>query len=252
MRTDAAQQADIARAMLQDACARNLSGEIHYENVNRRGSARMRFLAVEENRIYTDRPQSIGMPVAFRPRQCVTVHFLTDGTRYAFQTRVVAPLTLVRLNDEQQVVGMSFGLPSEVRKQQRRSTYRVAVISQAIRVDLHPVSREDLTCCLLDADRLSGWLANVSAGGLTLFLEMTQPARFQLGDAFCVQFALPDVPEPMVLPAEVRHVSRIHDGQAVRVGLCFLPCDLYDTRSQVVRISRFVAAEQRRRLRRRR
>jgi c-di-GMP-binding flagellar brake protein YcgR len=252
VRTDAAEQAAIARALLQDACARNLSGEIHCEDVHRRGTARMRFLALDDDRVYTDRPQSIETPVAFRAHQRVVVYFLANATRYAFRARVAKPLVLVRLNDEQQVVGMALRLPAEVREEQRRSAYRVTIAGQGIRVDLHQVNRDDPTGCPVDADRFSGQLANISAGGVCVLVESSERARPQPGDTFCIQFGLPDIPVPFVLPADVRHASPIHDGQAVRVGLCFLWCDLFDTRSQVVRISKFVAAEQRRQLRRRR
>jgi c-di-GMP-binding flagellar brake protein YcgR len=252
VRTDTAEQVGIARALLQQACARNLSGEIHCESAHQRSTARMRFLNVDENRVYTDRPQSIETPVSFRAHQRVAVYFLANGTRYAFRTRVATPLVLVRLNDEQQVVGMALRFPTEVREEQRRSAYRVTVAGQMIQVHLHEVNRDDSTWCPVGADRFTGQLANISAGGVCLLVESNERARFQFGDTFCLQFVLRDFPEPFVLPADVRHATPIHNGQVVRVGLCFLWCDLFDTRSQVVRISRFVAAEQRRQLRRRR
>ena len=93
-------------------------------------------------------------------------------------------------------------------------------------------------------------MVNISAGGVGLLIDARETRIWHLGDTFFVSFHLPDVEAEFQMMTEFRHYRRIHDGLSAVAGFRFLPWPLVSTKAQVRHILRFIAAQQRCRLRR--
>ncbi len=237
--------------LLREACARNAAAELHYRTGDDQlVTARVRLLDVDAETIYTDRPQSIGKSVRFRERQVVVVHFLLSGTRYAFRARVVKPHCFVQLNANQRVPGMAIGQPGAIRPHQRRADFRMSLASHKVVAVIHRGSAEDGGSCPVQARPLKALLTNISAGGVCTVVDRAEARDWRLGDTFFVNFELPAVDDDFHMMAELRHTRPIHDGLSVVAGLKFRPWSLVRMRAVVRRITRFIASEQRRQLRR--
>jgi c-di-GMP-binding flagellar brake protein YcgR len=191
-----------------------------------------------------------------RTHQTVIIHFQLDGMRYGFRTRVLRHRLLIHLNADRRVVGMSVRIPQEICREQRRADFRVAVAGRGIEVRLYHADPPEYSP--IDDEPIVGRVADLSAGGVRVLVERGDHAPFKLGDAYCVALVLPESESesesdaPLELPAEVRHLRDLHDGATKLVGLQFVRLDAVETRPQIRRIHRFVAAEQRRQLRSRR
>ena len=88
------------RDFLRQACARNMSADLEFDTDKGQFTARLRLLSVDGEELFTDQPQSVGVSASLRVRQPVAIYLQMDGVRYAFQTRVLRPRTLVSLNAE--------------------------------------------------------------------------------------------------------------------------------------------------------
>ncbi len=241
--------AKAVRRMLESACARNTSAELHCEGDEGRLTARLRLLAVESHQLLTDEAQFVGSATVLRQRQSVMIHFLYDGVRWAFRTQVSRPLLLVTLNNEFRVRGMALQLPDQIAEQQRRSDFRVSLAGRDIVANLHATAAGDVRVCPVDAERFEGRLTNISAGGLGLLVSRNSRRSFALGELFYACFRLPDLDPECVLPVEVRNHRRVAESGATLVGVRFVSCDPAHTSTQLAQIQRFVAVEQRRLLR---
>ncbi len=237
------------RRMLESACARNTSAELHCEGDDGRQTARMRLLSVESRYLLTDEARFIGSATVLRQRQAVMVHFMHDGVRWAFRTQVNRPLMLVTLNEEFRVRGMAFQLPSQITEQQRRSDFRVSLAGRDLVAVLHTTVPGDITACPVDAELFEGRMTNISAGGLCLLVSRQSRNSFSLGEVFYIVFRLPDLDRDCFLPVEVRNHRRVAGSDATLAGVRFISCNLAGTSPQLNLIQRFVAVEQRRLLR---
>jgi len=241
--------AKAVRRMLESACARNTSAELHCEGDEGRLTAHMRLLAIESHHLITDEAQFVGSGTVLRQRQPVMIHFLYDGVRWAFRTQVSRPLLLVTLNEELRVRGMALQLPDQITEQQRRAEFRLSLAARDSVADLHTTAPGDVTVCPLDAELFEGRLTNISVGGLCLLVSRQCRKSFFLGELFYACFRLPDLDQECVLPVEVRNHRRVAESGATLVGVRFVACDPAHTSAQLNLIQRFVAVEQRRLLR---
>lgn len=241
------------RELVADLCARNAAAEIHYELPRDKcATARVRMLAVENNMIQTDKPQNLDRDVELHAGKTVTVHVRCGDDGYAFDSRVIKTATLVRLNNRQRVVGMSLALPSEVRSQQRRRDFRVSVAGNAIGCRLFREDEEHERACSLNVTTVRATLVNLASRGFGAAIEGPQAREFAIGDRLFCSFDLPGDDEPIVIYGEVRHVRPIKQGRGCVLGVMTLDMPGWTQNRYGWRINRFIANEQRRKLRRRR
>lgn len=238
--------------ILRQACARNTSAELHFEDRDTGLiTARVRLLDMDAERVYMDRPQSIGWTLELRPRQAVTAYFLLNGTRYAFRSRIARPHCYVRLNQAQQVPGTAVTLPSEISQQQRRAEFRISLAGyDGLKALVHGGSAEDGGSAPVDSVRRMARLLNISAGGVGALFESGPKLRWRPRQLLFLTFGLPDVETRFVILAELRHLRSIHQGRATVAGFRFRSWPMVPMESYRRQITRFIATEQRRQLRR--
>ena len=246
------QNIDVHR-LITDLCARNAAAELHVELTDDDCvAARVRLLAVEDNAVLADRPQNLDRTVQLRAGQRVCVYVRCGNDRWAFDSRVIKSVRLVRLNARQRVVGMSLEMPTEVRDQQRRHDYRINVAGQGIGCR---VQREDaghpFACRTGEVSHL-GAVVDLSARGLAVVLDTPAYRQFAYADRVFCELELPGCSRPMVLLYQVRHVRAVpgKDGGVMGLALRSMPGAPIETVARY--LTRFVADEQRRKLRRRR
>jgi len=238
---------------LADACARNVSGEVHYhapEGVVVVRRIRLRdatdtHLHADVSGLHRDRGD---IPVD-RP---VTVHVLLRGTRYEFET-VVDPPPAARAGRR---VGGSDGIllrkPTALRESQRRGHLRVSVTGlEPIEVTIVPAHPDHLEACAIDASIVAARMVNISASGVGVLVAERGFAGVEK-DPYFLSFRLPGVEDAFDMLSELRYARYVDAGKAWRVGFAYrrwsgrsYPCDQYA-------ITRFITEQERRLLRRRR
>ena len=72
---------------------------------------RTRLLACDERAFYIERPKDQGMPLELTDDAAAKVHFLLDGERYSFRTRVIEECS-VQLADGSNMPGFALELPN--------------------------------------------------------------------------------------------------------------------------------------------
>lgn len=240
-------------ALIEEACDRNAPIELQYESSD--GEllvARTRLLGFDETHVYLDRPQSIGDDVRFRRGQRVEGYMLLHDVRYAFATVVEDLATLVEINATKRTVGMVLRRPATVRESQRRSHFRVAVLSEGpITAAVHAADPGHPGACPIDAGRAEATLLNLSAGGAGLLMERGQGGWISAGDHLFMTFQLPEEEEPICFLVDVRQCTMGADSSTRRVGVRIrawpTPRSVERTRE---RLQRYITAVQRKRLRR--
>lgn len=238
--------------LLHEACARNISAELHLRD-HQAGliTARARLLEMDSALIYVDRPQAAGQALALRSMQTVTVYFLFNGTRYAFRTRVHQPQCLVRLNARHRVPGSALGLPATVERRQRRASFRLSLAAfTGLTVAVHRGTADNGGAAPIDAIRHVARLLNLSAEGIGALFDVGATRQWKSRDVFFLAFELPEVETSFLLLAELRHMRPIRDSLSVIAGFRFLPWSLVPMESYGRELTRFIAAVERRRLRR--
>jgi c-di-GMP-binding flagellar brake protein YcgR len=238
--------------VLRQACARNASAKLHFEDPETGLiTARVRLLDMDAERIYMDRPQSVGRRVDLKPKQAVAAYFLLNGTRYAFRSRIARPDCYVRLNQTQQVPGTAVTLPAQVGRQQRRAEFRISLVGyEDLEVAVHGGSADNGGAAPVDSVRWAGRLLNVSAGGVGALFKTDPKPRWRPGQLFFLAFGLPGVETTFLTLAELGYLRRIDEGQPTIAGFRFRPWPMVPMESYRRQITRFIAVEQRRQLRR--
>ncbi len=238
--------------VLREACARNTPVELHLKQEDSGViTARVRLLMLDDGLIYIDRPQIVGGQIQLQPRQPVMVHLAVGGTRYAFRTRVKRAFCLVRLNAQQRVPGAALEMPTEMQQQQRRGDFRLSLAGQErVIVTMHPGRTDDGGSAPVDARRSSGWLANISASGVGIVADRTAGKVWKAGAHFFLSFRLPSIEAEFCVAAEFRHFRPIRSGLTVLGGFQFVPWAASQPDQYQKSITRFIASEQRRQLRR--
>ena len=238
--------------LIEEACHRNTAAELHFDGGDGElAVARVRLLGLDQQQVFTDRPQSVGKPVAIHSHQVLSVYFVLGGTRYGFRSRVIRSQCMVRLNANHQVVGMAVAFPSEVREQQRRADFRLSLAGHGTMIaEVHQGARETGGSAPIDAQRFIARLLNISAGGVGLLVDAQEARGWHPGDMFFISFQLPDEESEFQMMTELRHHRPIHDGLSTVAGFQFVPWPIVPMQTHVRQIGRFIAAEQRRQLRR--
>jgi len=252
MTTKIAQAASAVRKMIDCACARNTPAELHYAGKSDETHiARIRLIKIENDEIYADAPLSADSKVTLSRRQPVNVHAQINGTRYAFATHVERVFTTVDLNAHKRISAITLALPERMTEQQRRKYFRMSVAGhEDIRVDFCAALADQPNCCSIDAERFSGRMVNVSAGGLLVIIPISQRRKYVQCERLFVEFHLPEIENAFQLSAEVRHFRRVHDGTDTLVGFRFEHDVPIPVERLIQMITRFVADQERRRLKR--
>ena len=249
------EQCDVSvNIFLAEACARNVSIDLHYSD--RQGqsqTARARLLGCSDGTILIDRPWHNSKPCDLRGRQQVFGCFALCGRRYRFTTRVKSGHTEVCINKRKRITGISLDMPMGLEEQQRRRYYRVLVAGQySVNVALVQADPNDACACPVGAYRLQGHLVDISAEGLGFSTDLQALAPLSVMDRCFVSFQLPGDDSPLNLYAEARHIRKIPVMGLGRVGLGVLKWDGSNVRRDTRRILDFAISEERRLLARQR
>ncbi len=237
------------RELLEAACARNLSAELHYEEDDELRRARMRLLSIVNETIHVDKPLSIGKPFTLRPRQRITVYFVYESNSYAFKSQIIGPIIVTDLNECKRVRGAVLRMPKSIAEEQRRHDFRLSLSKEEIVATFHSLDPHHTDRAPIDAMRCEGRIINLSGGGLALMMKTVPGRKFRINDQFCIAFDLPQVAARIALPVELRGVRRIHDGVNTILGFQFAGKHLPENRSLVQQIRKYIADEQRSQLR---
>lgn len=238
--------------ILDQACSRNAAADLHIEHPGQGiVTARVRLLEIDDGQIHMNRPQSIGTPLQLSSDQPVKVYFLLSGTRYAFHTTVTRPACYVRLNASQKVLGVAVALPEKVSIEQRRSDFRVSLAAQeSVSVLIHAGTEAEGGACPIATPRMVGRLVNVSAGGMGVQCNAKQARAWPRDCPYFLSFELPGTDAALVMMAELRHVRPLSENIVAIAGFKFLPWSTVPLKQSAHTISRFIATNQRRNLRR--
>ena len=242
---------------VQRACDKRGVAEIEIEWLDgERQCGRMRLIDWDEHALYIDRPTYHGMPLELASDLPAIVHFLVDGERFSFRTRIIEECR-VRLGDNETIAGFSLHTPDEVHRDERRNDFRVSlgkcaeVVCEArpLQADQHRRSRLDP----LRGRSGSGFSArvmNISAGGMAVIAVDLNGYQPRCGDAFEIEFSLPGVERRFAFNAELSHLRELSptlssdeaSGAGFVMGLKFLPdTNAAKMRQAVRQISQFVA-----------
>jgi len=209
-------------------------------------------IQLRDETIRIARPQCIGRDVVMRVDSRVTVYFPYCGEIMACEAKIVNSTVMFELNREKRIVGVEITRPTSLQKQQRRHDYRVTLARYDVRVALHEAGLEpDAELAFsapLQARRMRGRMTNVSAAGFGVLVPKSECVPFKLWDLFFSRFHLPNMEKPLLLPAQIRHARRIHDGESVQIGFRIAHQDDPRIRNTFPLLRRFINAEQRRQL----
>jgi c-di-GMP-binding flagellar brake protein YcgR len=157
----------------------------------------------------------------------------------------------VDLNAHKRITAITLAIPEQVQRTQRRNYFRVSVAGRTeIAVVFCEMMAGHTDRCAVDAAHFVGQMVNLSASGFCAVVPTRRRRGFHHGDRFFVMFSLPEIDTPFHLAAVVCHCRRIHDGADNLVGLRFSTSVAWPTKHFAEDITRFVASEERRQLKR--
>jgi len=240
--------------LVSAACSRRLPAELHF--IDRDGiviTARVRVLDQTADEIITDRPQYLDDEGPIPVGRGITVHIIMDATRVQFDSVIMDQNRTVRVTPHQTLPGIALRKPLTVSESQRRTQLRISTVGyEPISVDMAAPHCEFPDACDITFQRISGWLLDLSGGGLSMVVDHRVLRAGQRGDRFFTTFALPGVEGEFNLLASVRHARPIREGESLRVAIGFCPWNGKQFTRDQHRLSRFIADHERRMLRRRR
>jgi c-di-GMP-binding flagellar brake protein YcgR len=236
------------------ACESRLAVEFHYlDGDGLVVTAQARFLDQTADEILTDRPQYLDDHSVIPLGAPVTVHFAFNGVRSQFDSAIVDEDRAVRINLHQTLPGIALRKPAVIKESQRRTSLRISTVGyDPISVDLAAPHLQYADACDIDVERISGWMSDLSAGGVSVVADHRVLQATARGERFFITFALPDVKEDFNLLGSIRHSRAVRNGESVRAALCFCPWNGKQFGRDQQRLSRFIADHERRMLRRRR
>lgn len=241
------------RELLADLCARNAVTELHVESPpDDCVTARVRLIDMNDDVVFCDRPQNVNRDVELRAGQSVTAYVKSGDERWAFDTVVVKSMCMVRLNSKQRVVGMSLEIPDAIRDQQRRRDYRISLAGKNIDCEIQREHQTHRFACSVNRAAIFGRLVNLSARGFGVVVDAPHWKHLNYGDRVFCHFRLSGLIGRQVLLGEVRHQRPIRGGHSAIVGLRLCETPIAPVAGLSSRLNRFIAQEQRNRLRRRR
>ena len=189
-------------------------------------------------------PTQEGKSVDYRQDEELEILFHLGGERYAFSSHIEGQ-RIHGQNAEQDVTALLLRYPREVENRQRRGHYRVPLsmakpVSVAFVEDLGPDASSDVSSIY------SGFISNISAGGLAIACRQSLPVSIEEGTHLIISFQLPGEPEHLDLKGVIRHIRHAHAGQAPILGIEYLR-DEHDIRGprKMSLIQRFVVERQR-------
>lgn len=212
--------------LLREATQRAVPIELHRHERNGTVSvAKARLIFDDERNLYLDDPQAIGTPLNFEFGQEVAVFFWLYDTLFTFNASVVAAHCVINLNSRKQVKGIALTRPAQIRKGQRRGSYRISIAaSLSIPAILHEADMVEGSACPMDARRWSnGKVVDLSLGGMSVMFDREPPHHFRVGRSIFVGFTLPLEDREVIALSEIRQIRPLHDGASCRLGLAFLP-----------------------------
>lgn len=243
----AATLVDDCAALLQSACARNLSVELQHAGpggaYNR---ARSRLLGVDSLRVLLDRLHGAVDPAAFVAGKEVTVCFQSHDQWYQFESVIIDTRCRLQVNQHMNTLGVSILRPAHIRVQQRREAFRVSVTHlPLIAVDLHDAAEEPSGACRTDCRRVRGVLHNVSVDGVAILFDARQ-CQLKPGERLFIRWRMPGDQAEMMYLAETRHSRTIRERDTHIAGMRFLRWNEPDYVRQFARLSKFIVEAQRR------
>lgn len=234
------------RKLLSEACERNRSAELHYQEGDTFRTGRARLLAIDQQEVWIDTPRFEGDDVRLAACTPLTVYFMHGGEHRAFRTEVSRRHALFQLNQTKQIDAMTLVLPSEIRTEQRRYNFRVSLARYDLPVDLHEACSAEPCAAPLGAIRFSGRIVNISGGGCAVLTPTSKTPGLMVWDTLVLHFELPGHQQRVVLPAELRNIRSVGEGTQRVCGFRFVQTDTAQIRPAALAVERFVrAAEQR-------
>lgn len=249
-----AQQQIDKTAVLAEACARNISAELHYDMA---GGAfqtmRVRLLELRGGLILADRPNHADPRFTFRRHQPLIGFFMLAGRRYRFTTRVADPRVLIEVSRSSRVPGFALEPPNIVELQHRRRDYRLCVaVKYEIPVCLVEYFGAYPAACRLNAGRFQTRMVDLSASGFGVIAEMDHLRKVTEQRRYFASFLLPGGERELLLMAVVRHVRPLPELRLCRVGCGIETWEGSSLHHDARIIMRFVVEEQRKALARQR
>lgn len=209
-------------------------------------------LQLADGKLLTDTPQYERESRRIPLHREVSASLSINGKRYGFETAIETPAIPVDINDRHRVRGMALRVPDAVAQTQRRADYRVSVAGlPPLSVSLATPHERHPSACRIDALRATGRLVDLSVGGARVVFPVASLSAVPQSRSLLLGFELPPDAVPLALLANLRHSRLVAGNDMLRLGFAFVPCPGVNLRAAQRRISRFIAAQQRRLLQRR-
>ena len=243
-----------AEALLDEACARNTTLELHYEGPNAGLIVgRTRALELCTDVILADVPvykQGEGpIPV----HRSISVHLTLNKTQYSFRSAIKTFGVRVRLNDRKDVFGIALRRPNTVTQLQRRAHYRMSLAaSDPVSVDMARCCPDVPEACPIDGRVGTSSMVNLSTRGVALLIARRVLRNVKPGDRFYLTFTLPGVDDEFCMLATARHTFLVERSNSLKVGFAFVSWAGQNFDRCQAEITRFIAGLERRMLRRKR
>ena len=236
--------------ILDEACDRNLSIELHY--YSRSGqffAAKTRLLGIIDNVLQLDTPQSIGRTVHLSQGQIVEA-FLINGLQiHTFKARITDTDCHIQLNQHEIVDGLAMTKPTSIKDGQRRHDDRlsIAILDEDIPVVMHEIGPDSSDTSRLNPPVFHGRLVNISGGGCGVILDTLLKLDLNVVKLMFLGITLPDQETDFIFQVEVRYANAAGPREkGTRLGLQFLgwPHQAY-LRKTVRQVEKFIAQMQR-------
>jgi len=235
--------------LLEEACRRNLSIELHRPHGEcQLPAARGRLVAVEDDCLKLEEPETLGREVQLASGlECMAYVKLQDEM-YVFETSILETHCFVRLNESKRVPGISISRPTVIKRGQRRQYFRTTLVgSYSLPASLYAATESEPVASLLDGPRYHNTLlADASEGGVSVVVPDVPSFRFDRFQRFFVRFPVPEPTVVVEFLGEVRSLRELHDGRDTRLGLMSLPWPSQAFLTRTLRpLSRFLTDVQR-------
>ncbi len=245
-------EAEVAQ-FLANACERNASALIQFEPSD--GpivTARARLLGLTERHILADKPAITGESGHIPIGRPISVHVSLNGARFQFASRIEPGRRWVQLNSRQRVPGIAMRKPIEILRAERRSSFRISLAGiDPIPIEMvrsHPDVRD---ACPVDARVIPGRLINISATGVAVLIACRFLQCAERRERYFLSFMLPGSEMEFCMLGSIRHVRVIKASDSFRLALSFMQWGERRFSTDEDLITRFIAEQQRRMLRRR-
>ncbi len=156
----------------------------------------------------------------FRINQPVGMSFQIDFVKYIFESVIIGVESKVTLGEKGRVL---LELPDKIQKIQRRA-YQRQPIPKELNVKVLFWHRGYLdTVRINPVDHYwQGQLADLSAGGLRVLIEMDKKDRFTIGQVVGLQFTPMYYQKPILAEGHLRYLTEDEDNQILSLGIEFL------------------------------